>query len=537
MANHDVSNPTFNSDLRKFEITDSGHADVFNAVIKQLINNDVSLNELLSEMGLDIDDLGTNKADNTDNTRKTTAKTVTGAINELSDGKINKNDFVSKNNYAVTSGTSAAYTVTTNPAPTAYGDGMLITIIPHVDCTSNPTLNWNDLGASVIVNQDGSVISAGDIKANLPLSLVRVGSNFFIRSADQKNKVISAINKGQLVTTAMTSLQDALNVLNSSYIVDKSTAIRGWSKNWSIGPTYGGASIQWFYVHITPDKTNLVVIVGLNYWGWILVLDSTTGGTIKSLYSWNASGTSCTGLNKLSDGNILFRIDVSGGYVIYKTNRVSGTVEQIKSTAYDAYGAVQDVDGNYYIGEYDGSAYKLNKLSSAKALIFSATFTFAPFLFMVNNILYTYNGKNIYSVNKNTGAITLVYAYTGSNNITNIVFDELNNCIYINDQTAGTVTKVNLNTMQPVYTATKTYNSYTISVDNDILYDGNLNAYSSNGIAVPKTSPTYNSTNEPGGYPLFAEVVDGKGYLTTNPTDYNYRYSYQYRRTITGKFL
>lgn len=43
MANHDVSNPVFNKDLRKFETTDPGHADVFNAIAEQLINNDAAL--------------------------------------------------------------------------------------------------------------------------------------------------------------------------------------------------------------------------------------------------------------------------------------------------------------------------------------------------------------------------------------------------------------------------------------------------------------------------------------------------------------
>lgn len=201
MANHDVSNPIFNPTLRKFETTDPGHADIFNAVIGQLINNDVELAAQQSDMEQQkanntdiartttdktvtgaINELNSNKAKDTDNTRTTTSKTVTGAINELNAGKLDKNDFVSKNSYAVTTGTSTAYIATLSPAPTAYTDGMQITILPHVDCGTNPTLKANTLGSLTILNQDGSAISAGDIKANKPLSLVRVGSNFFIRS-------------------------------------------------------------------------------------------------------------------------------------------------------------------------------------------------------------------------------------------------------------------------------------------------------------------------------------------------------------------
>lgn len=49
MANHDVSNPIFDKDLRKFETSDPGHADVFNAVAEQLINNDVAIDAHLND--------------------------------------------------------------------------------------------------------------------------------------------------------------------------------------------------------------------------------------------------------------------------------------------------------------------------------------------------------------------------------------------------------------------------------------------------------------------------------------------------------
>jgi N-acetylneuraminic acid mutarotase len=97
--------------------------------------------------------------------------------------KVDKIDYVRAGGYAVTTGTSTAYTITLNPAPVAYVDGMQITILPHVDCGANPTLKVNGLGASTILNQDGTTINAGDMKANIPYSFVRVGSSFFIRSA------------------------------------------------------------------------------------------------------------------------------------------------------------------------------------------------------------------------------------------------------------------------------------------------------------------------------------------------------------------
>ena len=43
MANHDITDPTYNPSLRMFETSDPVHADVYNAVMNQLINNDVAI--------------------------------------------------------------------------------------------------------------------------------------------------------------------------------------------------------------------------------------------------------------------------------------------------------------------------------------------------------------------------------------------------------------------------------------------------------------------------------------------------------------
>ncbi|WP_373899268.1 hypothetical protein ACER0A_002260 [Haloimpatiens sp. FM7315] len=114
------------------------------------------------------------------------------ALKDGLDLKTNKSDYVANNAFATTEGASTAYTVTLNPPPTAYADGQQITILPHIECGNNPTLNVNNLGAGTMLKQDGSEVKAGDIKANVPLSLVRVGSNFFIRSEGKPSGILSA---------------------------------------------------------------------------------------------------------------------------------------------------------------------------------------------------------------------------------------------------------------------------------------------------------------------------------------------------------
>jgi hypothetical protein len=82
-----------------------------------------------------------------------------------------------------TEGTSIAYTGSTDPAPTAYIEGMGVTIVPHVDCGNNPTFNWNNLGAVSLRKQDGTPYSAGEMKAGCPYSFRKVGAYFLADSS------------------------------------------------------------------------------------------------------------------------------------------------------------------------------------------------------------------------------------------------------------------------------------------------------------------------------------------------------------------
>ena len=51
MSYFDISGATFNEQLRKLETSDPCHADVFNVLLEQLINNDVALKEAVTKFG------------------------------------------------------------------------------------------------------------------------------------------------------------------------------------------------------------------------------------------------------------------------------------------------------------------------------------------------------------------------------------------------------------------------------------------------------------------------------------------------------
>jgi len=75
-------------------------------------------------------------------------------------------------NFAVTGGSADAYTVTLNPVPAAYTDGMIITVLANrANTTSTPTLKANALGAISIVTSFGA-LQVGDMTLDSVYQLV-----------------------------------------------------------------------------------------------------------------------------------------------------------------------------------------------------------------------------------------------------------------------------------------------------------------------------------------------------------------------------
>ncbi len=156
-------------------------------------------------------------------------------------------DYVRNAGFGVTGGTLTEYTLTLNPAPNSYADGQQFTILPHVDCGANPKLNVNGLGALTILKQDGSAVEAGDIKANKPLALVRVGSNFFIRSGG--GSVIKSKQSGLATITSGNSYADInITPVNQSKAIVIYTVRYVTENNYGSGQEYW---CNWVYVNNT----------------------------------------------------------------------------------------------------------------------------------------------------------------------------------------------------------------------------------------------------------------------------------------------
>lgn len=137
--------------------------------------------------------------------------TVQDHLEELVDAvQVISTDYVRQPGYAVTAGTATAYTVTLNPAPTAYVAGMGITIVPHVDCGAEPTLNINGLGAGALRDQKGNRYAAGKLTAGKPYTFRRVGTDFLADSgsgaegdataADLREGKKATVESGEVIT-------------------------------------------------------------------------------------------------------------------------------------------------------------------------------------------------------------------------------------------------------------------------------------------------------------------------------------------------
>jgi hypothetical protein len=90
-------------------------------------------------------------------------------------------DYVKHPAYAVASGSANTYSVTLNPAPTSYVEGMAIAVKINVDNTGPSTINVNGLGAKAIKKPNGNDVSAGNLKAGSIYTMRYNGTNFILQ--------------------------------------------------------------------------------------------------------------------------------------------------------------------------------------------------------------------------------------------------------------------------------------------------------------------------------------------------------------------
>ncbi|WP_167434070.1 tail fiber protein [Paenibacillus silvae] len=94
-----------------------------------------------------------------------------------------------RDGYGTTTNSGNAYTVTLTPAPTAYVDGLRITIKINSANTGAVTINVNGLGAKGVLKSNGSDLTANGIRANSVYSLVYNGTAFILQGEGGGNPI------------------------------------------------------------------------------------------------------------------------------------------------------------------------------------------------------------------------------------------------------------------------------------------------------------------------------------------------------------
>lgn len=151
----------------------------------------------------------------TDDIKDSNGKTVTSLMGEMAKKRVNAI-------YDTTNSTSVAYKATANSIDD-YVDGMEIMFIPTVDCGTNATFALNNLSALTIKKSDNTGTNVSDLKANVPVVGVRVGSNFFIRSG--RRGYLSSINVGSM--TVFSDIDKQNNTSNYTKIREIKSKVSG----------------------------------------------------------------------------------------------------------------------------------------------------------------------------------------------------------------------------------------------------------------------------------------------------------------------
>lgn len=89
-------------------------------------------------------------------------------------------EYVSHSGYGSASGTNAK-TITLNPAPVEYVEGMTIAFKNVTQNSGVVTINVNGLGAKSILKSNGSALASGNLKANSIYTVRYNGSNFILQ--------------------------------------------------------------------------------------------------------------------------------------------------------------------------------------------------------------------------------------------------------------------------------------------------------------------------------------------------------------------
>lgn len=264
------------------------------------------------------------------------------------DGSSNINNFCN-----TTSEDNTHYIATINNID-SYTDGLEIIIVPNIECGEKPLIKINNLEYLSIKNSNNEYLKAGDLKVGIPVTLVRVGNYFFMKSSSNVISNDMNIFISETEPTTKEGIWIKSNTELKEIIYDKPRTekyIRIKNIPEQLKDIRGIEYNEIIYI-IGINKNNIPVIYGYDY-----KIDD-----YEKLYELNLNSL---GSNTLAINSLLYFI--GGSYdpnTIYSydiNNNISHYVKDLPYSFWD--GAATNIDDTIYLfgsrySQYGNYAYK-----------------------------------------------------------------------------------------------------------------------------------------------------------------------------------
>ena len=275
--------------------------------------------------------------------------------------------------YAVASGTANVYTVTLNPAPTSYTEGLALAIKINVDNTGASTINVNGLGAKTIKKSNGDNVAAGNLKAGSIYSL-RYSVNFILQGegGEYGTATPAEVMTGYTIGTEAGVVQGTL-VLNGNAVVAEALSGKTFY-NTNPKSKLTGTMPNRGTVNITPGTTNQAIQAGYHSGSGVVYGDAdlVAGNIKKDVNIFGVVGTLALVLETSVGDTLVVAADTEGStssttYVKVKEIELTGMQGALRV----AFDLRSSIDGQSSYGQIykNGVAIGTERLRSGNTYI------------------------------------------------------------------------------------------------------------------------------------------------------------------------
>jgi len=246
--------------------------------------------------------------------------------------------------YAASTNTADAYSVTLSPTIATYADGLTVRFLPSAsNTTTTPTINVNGIGASTVTLMSGSAVAAGDLSTSAVASVVRKGTTWQLQNPQVSS---GGGGSGTAVNHNGGSTEATLNISGMDVQVCSDSSGSGTAQSCNTSNVYTLASGNCFVYKTTTTNSGTGLTINPNgsgakpvavpgSSGWTTTLTASlipTGKPLLTCYDGTNLNIQQTGVTTASTaGTVPFGTDTSGSTTTYVIPSTSPTVTSLTS--------------------------------------------------------------------------------------------------------------------------------------------------------------------------------------------------------------